>query len=231
MRDLIKAVSMFKQVVSLPDDAKIYVVGDIHGEVTKLERELARLRFNYHDDTLYSVGDLIDRGEDSLKGLELITQPWFKAVRGNHEDMMIQGLCDDNAGMFANWILNGGIWYLKLDKSGQEYVRQLAEQAEQCMPIVLELQRSNKKFVICHADYPADHYPVAQEEQLKSQILWARNRVRNVIQGNHCHEIDGADLFVFGHTPIKEAIREQNCMWIDTGACYDQHNILTIIQV
>lgn len=222
---------MFKQVVSLPDDAKIYVVGDIHGEVTKLERELARQGFNYHSDTLYSVGDLIDRGEDCLKGLELITQPWFKAVKGNHEDMMIKGLCEGDAGMFANWILNGGVWYLELDKVGQEYVKRLAEQAELCMPIIFELQRGDKKFVICHADYPADYYPAAQEEQLKSQILWARNRIRNVIQGNCSRRIDGADLFVFGHTPIKEVIREQNCIWIDTGACYAQDNILTIIQL
>lgn len=229
---MVKAESMFKQIETLPVTTTIYIVGDIHGEVSKLDQELAKAGFNYQQDVLYSVGDLIDRGENCLKGLELITQPWFKAVKGNHEDMMIQGLCYGDSGMLANWILNGGGWYLQLDRAGQEHVRQLAELAEESMPTIIELQRDDKKFVICHADYPADSYPAVQEERLASQILWSRNRIRSVMNSKeNLSGISGADLFIFGHTPIKEVIWHQNCVWIDTGACYARQNPLTILQL
>lgn len=58
---MVKAESMFKQIETLPVTTTIYIVGDIHGEVSKLDQELAKAGFNYQQDVLYSVGDLIDR--------------------------------------------------------------------------------------------------------------------------------------------------------------------------
>lgn len=66
-----------------------YIVGDLHGCRDLLEIELDRVGFDQSRDRLFSVGDLADRGPDSLGCLRLLLEPWFFAVRGNHEDMML----------------------------------------------------------------------------------------------------------------------------------------------
>lgn len=60
----------------------VWVVSDIHGCYQWLLDELKRRRFNPYEDLLISVGDLIDRGPDSVKCLQLINEKWFRAVRG-----------------------------------------------------------------------------------------------------------------------------------------------------
>jgi len=66
-----------------------YVIGDLHGCFSLLERLLDEVRFDKSRDRLFSVGDLIDRGPESLRCLQLLAEPWFYAVQGNHENMML----------------------------------------------------------------------------------------------------------------------------------------------
>ena len=61
----------------------VWVVSDIHGCYQRLLDELKCRHFNPFEDLLISVGDLIDRGPDSVKSLQLINEKWFRAVRGN----------------------------------------------------------------------------------------------------------------------------------------------------
>ena len=68
------------------ENGRDFVVSDIHGCYDTLMVELAQIDFDQHKDRLFSVGDLVDRGPDSLKCLKLIEEPWFHPVIGNHED-------------------------------------------------------------------------------------------------------------------------------------------------
>lgn len=68
------------------------MVGDLHGHRHLLEDELDRIGFNPTRDRVLSGGDLIDRGPDSLGTLELLEEPWFHAVLGNHELMLLNYL-------------------------------------------------------------------------------------------------------------------------------------------
>ncbi|WP_432277365.1 metallophosphoesterase, partial [Klenkia sesuvii] len=60
----------------------IWVVGDLHGCYTNLMNKLDTIGFDNKKDLLISVGDLVDRGAENVECLELITFPWFRAVRG-----------------------------------------------------------------------------------------------------------------------------------------------------
>lgn len=68
------------------------VVGDLHGHRSLFERVLERMEFDPERDRVLSVGDLIDRGPESLDTLALIEEPWFHAVLGNHEMMLLNYL-------------------------------------------------------------------------------------------------------------------------------------------
>jgi bis(5'-nucleosyl)-tetraphosphatase (symmetrical) len=64
-----------------------YVVGDIQGCFRALQALLRQINFDPAKDTLWSVGDLVARGEDSLSTLALLYDlgPNFKTVLGNHD--------------------------------------------------------------------------------------------------------------------------------------------------
>lgn len=68
-----------------------YVVGDIHGHLKAFDRLLARLPLDPDTDSLWLVGDLVNRGPDSpgvlrrARQLEAKLGPRFMAVLGNHD--------------------------------------------------------------------------------------------------------------------------------------------------
>lgn len=84
-----------------------YVVSDLYGEYTKFTEILDLINFSIPDE-LYILGDIIDRGNDSIKLLRFImSQPNMHPVLGNHEDMMLQALAGDGFS-YRCWLNNGG---------------------------------------------------------------------------------------------------------------------------
>jgi bis(5'-nucleosyl)-tetraphosphatase (symmetrical) len=64
-----------------------YVVGDVQGCYDPLCRLLDKIRFDQSQDTLVSVGDLINRGPDNLGVVRLVFSlgSSFRLVLGNHD--------------------------------------------------------------------------------------------------------------------------------------------------
>lgn len=212
------------QRINGADWRNIWVVGDLHGCYTLLMNELDKISFDPARDLLISVGDLIDRGAENVECLDLIMMPWFRAVRGNHEQMMIDGLLGH--GSVTHWLINGGGWFFNLDYDKEVLAKAVACKAAE-LPLIIELNTKDKKVVICHADYPHNEYafdkPVPEE-----MVIWNRERVSEA-QDGIVSEITGADLFIFGHTPAQQTLRYANQMYIDTGAVFCGN--LTLIQV
>jgi bis(5'-nucleosyl)-tetraphosphatase (symmetrical) len=62
-----------------------WIVGDVQGCAREFERLLEEIRFNPAADELWSVGDLVNRGPDSVGVLRLWRSVGGRAVLGNHE--------------------------------------------------------------------------------------------------------------------------------------------------
>jgi bis(5'-nucleosyl)-tetraphosphatase (symmetrical) len=62
-----------------------WLVGDVQGCALELERLLERVRFDPARDVLWSVGDLVNRGPESVQALSLWRDVGGRAVLGNHE--------------------------------------------------------------------------------------------------------------------------------------------------
>jgi bis(5'-nucleosyl)-tetraphosphatase (symmetrical) len=62
-----------------------WIVGDVQGCAREFERLLEAIRFQPGCDELWSVGDLVNRGPDSLTVLRLWRSVNGRAVLGNHE--------------------------------------------------------------------------------------------------------------------------------------------------
>ncbi|HHS9967644.1 TPA: metallophosphoesterase [Raoultella ornithinolytica] len=195
---------------------KVWVCGDLHGCYTNLMNRLDAAGFDQAQDLLVSVGDLIDRGTENVECLDLINQPWFRAVRGNHEQMMLDAVM--GSGSILHWMQNGGSWFYNLDADQQILAKSLVRKAA-ALPLIIEVEKGGKKFVICHADYPHDEYEYGKPVD-SQQAIWSRERISLSIDG-FSSSISGADLFIFGHTPALQPMRIKNQLYIDTGAVFN----------
>ncbi|HIZ11628.1 MAG TPA: metallophosphoesterase [Candidatus Eubacterium faecavium] len=107
----------------------IYAMADVHGEYEKYAEMLKKINFG-KDDTLYILGDVIDRGKDSVRVLkDMAGRANVYPVVGNHELMALSVLeklaveiTADNyssqldAAAFSlllHWQQNGGVTTLK----------------------------------------------------------------------------------------------------------------------
>jgi len=192
----------------------VWVVSDLHGCYQMLMAEIKQRHINPYEDLLICVGDLIDRGPDSVKCLQLLNENWFYAVRGNHEQMALDALHNKSFGL---WLMNGGVWFAELKGEQRQQALELFRLCE-TLPWIIEITCANGVNVIAHADYPSPEYewdkPVA-----KQRVLWDRDRLRDVMNG-HEEGIAGADHFWFGHTPLSSRFDCQNLHYIDTGAVF-----------
>lgn len=132
-----------------------FVVGDLHGCRELLLALLKHVGFDTRVDRLFSVGDLVDRGPDSLGCLRLLDDACFHAVRGNHEQMMIDWLASQDDG--GHWFANGGNWVLahwKDDAARAEieaFGRRLA-----ALPLMATVALPDgNRFHVVHAEFPA----------------------------------------------------------------------------
>ena len=71
-----------------------WLVGDIQGCARELERLLARIRFDPARDEIWSLGDLVNRGPDSLAVLRLWRDVGGQAILGNHDIYALRALDD-----------------------------------------------------------------------------------------------------------------------------------------
>jgi serine/threonine protein phosphatase 1 len=183
--------------------------------------ELKRRHFDPCADLLISVGDIIDRGPDSVKCLQLLHEKWFRAVRGNHEQMALDALESND---FALWTMNGGMWFSTLQDKTR--ARTLLEACRE-LPHIIEITCVNGLNVVAHADYPAEAY-VWNKPVSAQRVLWDRDRLMGFMVGKG-QGIQGADHFWFGHTPVDKRYDFYNLHYIDTGAVFG--GFLTLAQL
>jgi len=207
-----------------------FFVGDIHGKYLLLMQALDKIHFDFSIDRLFSVGDVIDRGEASFNCLQLAKKSWFMPVIGNHEQFLLNTDSNDRA-MKINWYLNGGSWWEELSDEERKLAREIVVTNYSLSLSVVTL---GGIVGVIHAQYPFNKWPVNEADlniDVYSELLWGRDYIKN----NDEKFVEGIDFIVSGHTPITIPKLKCQQLFIDTGcghqasaAMHDPH--LTICE-
>jgi len=189
---------------------KDYFIGDIHGQYRLLFATLQAINFNFSSDRLFAVGDVIDRGDESEKCLELLIEPWFNSVLGNHEHLFLQAVSNPLCRQFL--LENGGQWINKwLDTPSQLF--SWAHLVRIMMPLTMSVKTQYGVIGIAHANCPESWHSVSDlslEDLL--YVIWQRQN----FQSKDKMPITGIDAVFHGHNQVKEPVVINNQIWADT---------------
>jgi len=192
----------------------IWVIGDVHGEYDKLVQLLDKLP---KDAKVCFCGDLIDRGADSAKVIDLIIDNNYLSVLGNHEFMMLDAY--DNILTEDYWLFNGGratlesYAFKEVYLSHYEFLRSL--------PLFLHFEfEGYKPLVVSHSYIHADWVDKEYKYNTKfnKRILWLHMNDEKFFTRDK--EIKNGIFNIFGHTPVPKPIVTDTYAMIDTGAYY-----------
>ena len=158
------------------------VIGDLHGCRVTFERLLERVAFDSQHDTLWLVGDLINRGPDSLGCLRMARQLKARVVLGNHDLNMLavsQGVVQPRKGDTLSGILNA--------PDREEWVEWLRHQ-----PLLIDALIDGIPTVMTHAGLPPQ-WTLAQ----------ARSRAREVERVLQSDDWSAFMSHMYGNTPAR----------------------------
>ncbi len=199
----------------LNDRGRDFVVGDLHGCIAEFETLLKRLRFDFQSDRMFSVGDLVDRGPDSMACLRLLKEPWFFAVKGNHEDMMLNAIASNLESGADHWIWNGGDWGVERFEDGDPEFFALADLVDEC-PFAFTVRSPELGPVgISHAEPPSRWTARSVADEI-DRVIWSRGKISARERGKAA---EGAQLSAHGHCIVDDVTfrDDYRAFWIDLG--------------
>ena len=181
----------------------IYVLSDVHGCYDKYIKMLEKIKF-CEKDTLYILGDIVDRGKSGLKiALDIAKKQNIILLRGNHDQqagillsnlylLQDEEISKKLAPIFSSWISDGG------DVTIKEFLSLTEE--EQCIVLnVIKNSLIHKEINVNGIDYILAH-TVPEIEKLDTYEDWSEE---DYIMGEPDYEeVYFEDkIIVTGHTP------------------------------
>jgi len=230
------------------EQGKDYIVGDIHGCLTLLLRLLDAVNFDKSRDRLFSVGDLIDRGPHSLECLYLSASPWFYAVQGNHELLLLDCFSDYlQTGQLTDFedvadsdlFRNGGDWVERYFIPPHHCMRTEFNQAlveALAMPLMWIVGEGDQRFHVIHAELLKPSYrdletPVWQDAdidqwfatqaipaEVEHRLYWSRTIMTQVARNPMPQIQEGLSPTFCGHSYAPRPRQVLSHVCIDTGA-------------
>lgn len=218
--------------ISKNTNGRDFVIGDIHGSFELLMEKLAFIKFDFEKDRLFSVGDLVNKGKESIAIFNLIDEPWFYPVLGNHEIIVIDFWRYGNYPKHLNKY--GGQWFLNLSDSQKEAVVVKLE----TLPTAIELEVNNKRIGIIHAEVPNDNWKTFEARLKNTKGMDNFHAVNEAVWTRTKHDyknkskIRNIDYVYVGHTIVSEPLVLGNVFYIDTGAfCYEELTVINLTDI
>lgn len=213
-----------------------YVIADIHGEYDKFMELIDKIGLK-DSDTLYILGDVVDRGPHPIKALQkLMEMPNTICLVGNHElmalecldflmqeitDMSIDELDDKTLDNLLTWQFNGSNTTIDEFRKLSEEERLEVIDFIKDFDVYEEVKVGDRDYLLVHAGL-GNYSPKKDiEEYSLHELIWLR--------ADYDEKYFDDTIVITGHTPtqtIKDnpkpgyIYRKNNHIAIDCGATY-----------
>lgn len=208
----------------------IAIIGDVHGCYHTLKDLVQKIKEKYPGIDIYSVGDLVDRGNFSSEVIDLFIEENIKFAAGNHDYMFYYHMKFPNHEIGKIWLYNGYETTMASYENKKEKMEEHLTVIQQA-PLFFDLPDC----FISHAGISRFYKSVLPknilenlddlEQLMRTQIsnehgiLWTRDELLNI-----------GKLQIVGHTRKNDVIfiKPSNTLYIDTSV-YSGHLLTAVL--
>ena len=191
---------------------KLIAIGDVHGCSHELEDLLDKLSPSRDDQVLF-LGDLVNRGPDSRRFVEIVRTNGFKSLMGNHEYRLLSYRKHRDPSILKRYDYET---LQQLERKDWEYLSRMEAFYE----------TENSEFVCVHGGFRPGLPWRTQSMATVCKTKWispeeippAKRQGNNSI---HWSELwKGPATVIYGHTPDPEVRYAPHALCIDTSCAY-----------
>lgn len=193
-----------------------FVISDLHGQFVLLQLLLEKIHFT-DDDELYILGDIMDRGPNSIDIYYFVkSMPNIYMIKGNHEVMMRSALFqalkyndldDERNNAYRLWKQNGGyktvasireflqkdaIPYDEYYDNRRTFLKEIISFIDS-LPDYFEFDFNDHHYVLVHAGVDPEAARVSDTDP--ELLCWIREYF-------YLSECNPDYTYIFGHTPL-----------------------------
>lgn len=207
-----------------------YVMSDIHGNLNAFRSIMGQIDLK-DEDTLYILGDVIDRHPFGIEILtEIMNMPNVKMLLGNHEYMMLSVLLyplkpdgteqpEDSYDLSSLWEANDG--FVTKEAYGMLSLSEKQRLIEylKALPLNFDVFVNDRHYKLVHA-MPADQYPpIYLKGDVTQFCIWERSMQKLLPHLSRYITICGhTPTYCFAKINPLEIYYEGNMIAIDCGA-------------
>jgi protein phosphatase len=210
------------------------IIGDIHGCFAEFQQLTIQLGYDWESGIpihpegrmLAFVGDLTDRGPQSLRVAEIVWELVIKNktgyyVPGNHCNKLYRYLLGNKV-KTTHGLETTVAEYLSLDSKQKNAFRQSFLELYDSSPLYQVLDHG--RLIIAHAGIRKD-YIGKNNSKVKTFVLYGditgqTNPDGTPVRRDWAKDYNGNALIVYGHTPVKDPRVVNNTYNIDTGVVF-----------
>lgn len=210
-----------------------YIVSDLHGDYLRFKKLLKKIEFNKENDVLYILGDVFDRGPDSLLLLNYILEHKNMClIKGNHElfaQLYLEGKLEKE-----QWVAWGGTKaVIEVDNLTDAEKIKLHDILSS-LRFYIEIEVNGEKWILTHSGLDADCIVEKDDRVLIVESIERAicNNEFKLLISNDIHYLPSAKInkfdkyIVVGHTPVMRLNEDFSCkilhkekyMCVDSGA-------------
>jgi len=195
---------------------KVYTIGDIHGRHSALMEVLKASKFDYKNDTLIVLGDVVDGGDQTRKCVdELLKIDHCISVQGNHDSWFMEWMA--NGAELPLWIHQGGLASIRSYKFNYKTVpREHVRFFKNMVPFHID----EKNRIYVHGGFDPKR---SVFHQTIKELTWDRQLInysltRDIPGFTHVFVGHTTTQFIRGDINAMEPITFHNLTAVDCGA-------------
>lgn len=203
------------------------LIGDIHGCIEEFDELLKLMDYNPSSDRLILLGDLVDRGPDSVGVLRKVRQMKIECVRGNHDNKILKWANNNK----QHYQSPGAQYYQQLNDDDIEFIFKMPVYIK--LDNVIAVHAGLKPYIPVEKQKPDDlmhlRYKDSNGKFVSLRTIW---KVGKEAADAHfwTERWGGPESVVYGHNvgSLDEPLIEEyqpgvKCYGLDTGCCFGGH--------